>query len=1000
MKKITTLLTLIGLVFGVNAQTTNLGGPIGWKDKLPSKLVPVEVMPGYDQAVVDAEDVINDEGKDSPWRFGYKYSTNYSPSTSGIWSTLPNGTKVWQLGISCPDAMTVNLLLENYNLPEGAYLYLYDTDKTNRVGAYTARNNRTDGLLGTELVHGDNIIVEYVEPANAAFPGEFTITDVVHGYRSLNIVQDDLLDKALNSSGDCNVDVNCPLGNGWEDQIRSVAMIVVGGSGICTGALVNNTCDDGTPYFLTANHCLGGSTGSWAFRFNWESPAGTESCATTANSVDPGPPYDQTANGATVLVNGTQADHALLQIDNMTLTDAQNWNCFYAGWDNSDAQTVTQATGIHHPSGDVKKICREDQNPYHTTAGGPTAQVWMIDDWDQGVTEPGSSGSPLFDQNGRIIGQLYGGAAACSGTNDNNQLDYYGRLGVSWPLGIGTYLAPGSCGSATTNDGYDPNAATLPDDAAITSVIAPTGLICASSVDPEVTLKNEGTNTLTSVTINYDIDAGPNNVFNWTGSLAPGANTTVTLPTITTTSGAHVLNASTSLPNGNADSNPGNDAAAGNFTTMANGQPVTIEINTDCWGSEITWEVQDVGTNTLLSGGPYTDVGGGELITVNTCLDPGCYDFIINDSYGDGMYGSQYGSCTVDGDYTITQDNTAQTLATIQATNSDFGNQEINNFCVQSPCTGTLSSSTVEETCFGDNTGSITVSVTGGNAPFTYDIGSGAQGSDTFTNLAQGSYSITVVDASACSNVINVTLGGPAEVTGTLNITDISCNGANDGQIQVTPGNSNPPYTYDIGSGAQGSDTFTGLSANNYTITITDTDGCTGQSSGTVNEPAALSSSFTTTDEMMGNDGSIDLTMSGGTPPYSYSWTGPNSFTSSNEDPSGLEQGTYTCTVTDGNGCTHVVNGVEVDSQLSVGDESIQFSVFPNPSNGIFNIQLINSDAEVKVSIVDVTGRLVYSEQVFGTSLFSIDISDRAAGTYYIRISDGEVQSAKRIVNK
>src|SRR5690606_20895427 len=151
--------------------------------------------------------------------------------------------------------------------------------------------------------------------------------NVIHGYRSLDRVQGDLT-KALNSSGDCNIDVHCPLGVGWEDQIRSVAMIVVSGNGICTGALINNTCNDGTPYFLTADHCVGGSTANWAFRFNWASPPGTESCATTANSTDPGPPYDQTANGATVLVSGGQADHALLQITNMTITDAQNWNLF------------------------------------------------------------------------------------------------------------------------------------------------------------------------------------------------------------------------------------------------------------------------------------------------------------------------------------------------------------------------------------------------------------------------------------------------------------------------------------------------------------------------------------------------------------------------------------------------------------------------------------------------------------------------------------------------
>ncbi len=264
MKKINTILICLGFTFGISAQTTNLGSPFSWNGKLESKNIPNEIMSGYDQAVIDAEDAINDLRKDRPWQFGYKYNVNYTLQNSGIWTTLPNGNRVWQLALESEGALTINLLFDNYNLPEGAYLYLYDIDHTNRVGAYTNRNNRSDGELGTELVHGDKIIVEYVEPSNVAGQGDFTITNVIHGYRSLDPIQNELA-KGLNDAGDCNIDVNCPLGIGWENEIRSVALIVVGGSGICTGALINNTCDDGTPYFLTANHCTGGSTGSWAF---------------------------------------------------------------------------------------------------------------------------------------------------------------------------------------------------------------------------------------------------------------------------------------------------------------------------------------------------------------------------------------------------------------------------------------------------------------------------------------------------------------------------------------------------------------------------------------------------------------------------------------------------------------------------------------------------------------------------------------------------------------
>ncbi len=666
------------------AQTANLGGPISWKGKtIKGENVPVHVMPGFDLEAQIAEDEIRDAAKDSPWRFGHKYSTNFTMQNAGLWTTLPSGDRLWRIQLECPGANTVNLLLENLYIPEGAYMYLYDADKTNKIGAFTSRNNNAAGILGTELIHGERIVVEFFEPKSVKGQSHLTITDVVHGYRSLNIVQNEL-EKGLNTSGDCNIDVNCPLGNGWEDQIRSVAMIVVNGNGICTGALINNTCDDGTPYFLTANHCIGGanvgSTLNWAFRFNWDSPVAV--CATTANSTDPGPPYDETAYGATVLVQGTQADHCLLEIDNMTLNDATTWGAFYAGWNNDDTDgLITQATGIHHPDGDVKKICREDNSPYHNNAAG--AAVWYIDQWEQGVTEPGSSGSPLFDQNGRIIGQLYGGAAACSGTSNNGAYDYYGRLGVSWGLGIGDYLAPTSCGTAVTNDGYDPNSPTLPDDAGIGSIVSPMGDYCTDNFIPEVILRNYGTNNLTAVTINYDLDGGANNVYNWTGNLAPGATENVVLPSMTTTAGAHVFNASTSLPNGNADSDAVNNVKLSNYTATIGGIDIMLEINADCWGSEITWKFVDENMIEVASGGPYSDVDpAGEYISTTMCLAEGCYDFTIYDSYGDGLNGTAFG-CDVDGDYTITRVDNSAVLATILAANSDYGDFETQNFCLE-----------------------------------------------------------------------------------------------------------------------------------------------------------------------------------------------------------------------------------------------------------------------------------------------------------------------------
>ncbi|XOV66316.1 MAG: T9SS type A sorting domain-containing protein [Fluviicola sp.] len=677
-------------------QITDMGGPIGWKGKItPSKETPIHSMPEFDLAAIQAEDLINDAAKDAPWRFGYSHKTNIQ-FDDGIWMNLPNGNRLWRTEIKSEGAMTINLLLEDVHFPEGAHFYMYDIDQTNRVGAYTSRNNNEDGRLGTELIHGDHIVIEYFEPAAVNGQGRFTIETVVHGYRSLDRVQANLM-KGLNDSGDCNIDVECPLGNGWENEIRSVAMIVVNGNGICTGALINNTCEDGRPLFLTANHCLGGSTTNWAFRFNWKSPAGTESCATTTGSTNPGPPYDQTANGATVLVSGGQADHALLEMTGMTVNDAQAWNLYYAGWNHDDTNSpsnVSSAMGIHHPSGDVMKICREGDAPYHDNTGG--ADVWWIDQWEEGVTEPGSSGSPLFDQNHRIIGQLYGGGAACSGTTNNGSFDYYGRLGVSWGLGVSDHLAPLTCSTPqpTVLDGWDPNGPTPADDASIQSIAEPQGLICGESFSPVITLRNAGSNNLTSVVINYNIDGTGTQTLNWTGNLGQNATEDIYLPATTSTAGAHTYNAFTTSPNGTTDSNPANDAAASSFIIDLTGIETNINILTDCYGYETSWELYDLSSNLIAEGGNLgVPPGGGQnanqgdpgaygnetTVVEKLCLAAQCYEFTIYDDWGDGLEGSSAFGCNVDGSYDITN-GSGTVLGSMQ--NVDFGNSETIEFCV------------------------------------------------------------------------------------------------------------------------------------------------------------------------------------------------------------------------------------------------------------------------------------------------------------------------------
>ena len=168
--------------FSSFSQTADMNNPVSWNTKLLlSKNLQAVEMPGFDQSLIDAEDALNDPLKNAPWRFGYKYETNINLQNAGVWTELPNGNRIWRTEIIASGALTINLTLENVHFPEGAYLYLYDKARTHTIGAYTSRNNHPSGELGTDLVHGDHIVVEYFEPVAVRNQGQFTINGVTHG---------------------------------------------------------------------------------------------------------------------------------------------------------------------------------------------------------------------------------------------------------------------------------------------------------------------------------------------------------------------------------------------------------------------------------------------------------------------------------------------------------------------------------------------------------------------------------------------------------------------------------------------------------------------------------------------------------------------------------------------------------------------------------------------------------------------------------------------------
>ncbi len=438
---------LLFVCFGQSfAQLSDGGQPKSFTKSLRSDVQTVK-MPTVDVQALIAEDLA-EQSKDLPYRFGAPFDVNYSLENSGTWENLDDGGRLWRLNIYSAGAYSINLIYSEYKLPEGAQLFVYNREHDMVIGAFTSRNNKDHGKMATGLVKGDFITLEYYEPADVVYEGKLTVSRVVHAYKNLfdRDVAKDVLD--FGESGSCNNNVICPVGDDWRQQIRSVAMITTGGGfRLCTGSMVNNVRQDQTPYFLTANHCLGGSD-TWIFMFNYESPVCTPN--------QDGPTF-MTVQGSTLLANSSNSDFALLELDE---TPPDSFNIFYNGWNAVNAPG-NSACGIHHPSGDVKKISF-DYDPYTSTAYlqetvSASATHWRITQWDDGTTEPGSSGSPLFDENHRVIGQLHGGFASCSSLTS----DWYGKFAMSWNSGstpstrLKDWLDPDNTGVLVL-DGYDP----------------------------------------------------------------------------------------------------------------------------------------------------------------------------------------------------------------------------------------------------------------------------------------------------------------------------------------------------------------------------------------------------------------------------------------------------------------------------------------------------------------------------------------------------------------
>ena len=442
----------------------------------PLSAVPQISMPAVDVEALLAED-LERLAAGLPQRFAQPIPVQLSPANSGAWESLPDGSWLWRLRIAAPGALSLNLGFATYWMPEGGRLFLYTPDYQTIRGPFTAADNEAHGQFWSPILEADEIVIEVSLPAQSRPRLQLELTSVNHGYIEFG---------ESPFSGTCNRDVICPEGDPWRDEIRSVGVISTGGSTFCTGFLVNNTAQDLTPYFMTANHCgiNSGNAPSLVVYWNYE-----QTYCRDVGSNEPGDgSLDQFQTGSIWRSGNGASDFTLVELDDFPLPE---FNVHWAGWDHTAADP-TSAVAIHHPNTDEKRISFE-YDPTSTTSylgtsvPGDGTHI-RVTDWDLGTTEPGSSGSPLFDQNHHIVGQLHGGYAACG----NDDSDWYGRFSVSWTGGgsnstrLSNWLDPTNSGVPFLDgrDLIESPFVLLPQPAAL-DVCAPADAVYAITVTQE-----------------------------------------------------------------------------------------------------------------------------------------------------------------------------------------------------------------------------------------------------------------------------------------------------------------------------------------------------------------------------------------------------------------------------------------------------------------------------------------------------------------------------------
>ena len=618
----------------------------------------------------DIQELLNQEVvKGQMFNFGKFVLCDISSSEHGLWTEVDGG-KVWTLAIEAKNAKGISLYYDDFWIPSSGELYIYNPMQTQKIGPFTSKHNHSSGLFATEVIHGEILVLEYFQPEYENNDLKLSINRFAYAYRDISGGQLN----GYNSSDECQVNANCSEGNTWENQKMSTCRIQIGSGwnvGLCSGALINNTLNNCTPYVISADHCFSGGDISAnglnqsIFYFNYRSVACNNSVPNNTYSV----------TGCTKKANsggeGNVGDPDFFLVE---LNSYPDFNPFFSGWNRSNIP-ATSGVSIHHPSGDIMKISTYTNTLSSASGlgfGNDNTTHWRVF-WSEtpnghGVTEGGSSGSPIFNQNGLLTGVLTGGSSFCTATN---QSDIYGKIWHAWDQ-------VGNSNNQQLKPWLDP---------ANTNAVTLNGIYCNQSATVTAAFTSSETNVCLNSYVTFSsISSGEVIDYSWefpggTPSFATGLG-----PHNITYNSPGIYDVSLSVTGTeNSDQYSIND----HIKVAAN--LVELDFLPDCYGQETSWELQNANGQVVYSVANGYYPGGNtaqdmepnpENIIENWCLMDGCYKFVVEDEYGDGLYGSQH-TCEFDGDFTI-YDNDDNILVELNEPNSDFGDDISLNFCVES----------------------------------------------------------------------------------------------------------------------------------------------------------------------------------------------------------------------------------------------------------------------------------------------------------------------------